>query len=240
LLVHRGPSGAPAHAYVYWTSPATSPYLSGVGDRNGDGYADYAMPSASGAPEFRSGFDASLLGVLSPAALGSRFNLLGDLTGDGVPELGTVGAITPNSSLPSSVVLATPFAGVAAAVASVGLGCAPGGAAPVLSAPPPLLGSVWTMSVSNAPSAATFLALAGVPAAAPLSLGGGCEVYLDLALPLFTGPMLIADANGSGATPPMPLPLVVTMAGASLRVQAVAFVAGGLALSNGLDVVFGF
>jgi hypothetical protein len=138
-----------------------------------------------------------------------------------------------------------------ASVTSIGSGCNASGGQPLA------LGAVGDPSVGNG---AFALAMTGLPsgssgtvylalglAPAPLVLGGGCQVYLDLAsatalISAGLSPLGPVPESGGAAAFPLPIPLLPVAFGLIFAAQGVCFdpgVPGGIATTNALSMVVG-
>ena len=136
-----------------------------------------------------------------------------------------------------------------AAAVTLGAGCAGTSGSPlVIDAPPPILGSTaWAASISGGPPGGLASIFATPqPGPAPLALGAGCTIYLDLSLVSVSNPLLgplPLDATGS-LTIPYSVPGTPGTAGSRITAQVAVSDPGGtpfgLVLSNGLDLFFGW
>ena len=121
-------------------------------------------------------------------------------------------------------------------------GCTGSGAAvPTLSAPPPAIGSPWTLSMqTTVPNSSALLIFGGSSTTwngAPLPLDltvlgfTGCRLLVSLDISLFAS----ADATGVAALP-VPLPALITLVGATFYNQGVN---ANLGFTAGLAVTVG-
>ncbi len=117
---------------------------------------------------------------------------------------------------------------------SVGSPC--GTTPPSLNGTPPIIGQSVTLSVSSGAPNATGAIYAGA-LAAPLSIGSGCLVYLDVATAaLFTPIQLSALGAWSLSTTVPNDPALLCR---TAEFQALIFESSGIALSNALHVMVG-
>jgi hypothetical protein len=128
----------------------------------------------------------------------------------------------------------------AASATPVGSGCG-GAGAPLLSCNPPVIGQNVTFSITNGTPLVSGALFASTVPAAPIVLGSGCAVYLDLAtyFPLINP--LATDSSGAWLLT-LPVPNDAGLVGLTLALQAALFgTAGplGLDITNGLDVMVG-
>ena len=136
---------------------------------------------------------------------------------------------------------ATPYP---AAAAAVGSGCQAGIVPPLATAPlltigPPILGATCVVSVSAAPYPASgLLFVSGIPAA-PTSIDGVCDAYLDLGSLMQLGS--IATSPGGSGSLIIPLPDVPSLIGLAVAAQAAFLPAsGGYAVTNGYTLTAGY
>lgn len=128
-----------------------------------------------------------------------------------------------------------------AATVPVGLGCGGGPVAPLLWTSLPILATTSTFSLGHgAPLAVGDLYVSSIPAA-PLAIGGGCHVYLDLpsAFPLLP---IVTDPSGTWVFA-LNLPNLPGLSGAQVAVQGVLYgTAGplGVDLTNGVNLTIGY
>jgi hypothetical protein len=137
--------------------------------------------------------------------------------------------------------------GSQARVNPIGLGClGSNGITTLSSLHLPVLGNAaFSLDVTQAATnSQAYLFLATAPAAIPISIGGGCSIYLDL-------PNLLAFVNAGispigprstnvfgGASFPLPVPSDPLIAGVSIFFQAAVLDAPlGLTLSNAVECV---
>ena len=129
---------------------------------------------------------------------------------------------------------------LSAATTPTGAGCG-GAMPPVLTATPPALGQPMAFAlVQGSPNASGFLYFGG-PAAAPIAIGSGCTVYVDLAtasplLPISTTPLGAWSAG-------LAVPMVPGLAGIQIALQAALFGTPaplGFDLSNGVLATIGY
>jgi hypothetical protein len=106
-----------------------------------------------------------------------------------------------------------------APASSVGYGCGAVGL-PVLTVSPPVIGQHVTLTMSYAtPGTTGFVYASGIPAA-PVQLGSGCTVFVDLATLTPIVPVTIA-ANGQWSwISPTPLPFAPSLVGQTFALQA--------------------
>jgi hypothetical protein len=130
--------------------------------------------------------------------------------------------------------------GLAATVVSVGTGCG-GAGMPVFSCTPPRIGQNVSFSLTQGtPNASGFIYYSGVPAA-PIVLGSGCTIEVDLAT-LSTLLPVVADATGAWSVTSGPVDPSLAV-GLQVALQVALFSTPGplgFDLSNGLIVTVGY
>jgi hypothetical protein len=130
----------------------------------------------------------------------------------------------------------------AASALSVGSGCGgPGPNPPTLTAGTPRIGQPVTLSLAfGTPNAAGFLYSSSIPAA-PMPVGSGCVVQLDLTTFVAVAPVA---ANATGAwSLTAGVPNLPSLAGVQLALQAALFGTAaplGLDITNGLFATLGY
>jgi hypothetical protein len=131
--------------------------------------------------------------------------------------------------------------GFPAAVASVGTGCG-GVGTPLFVCTPPSIGASVTFNLyQGTPLASGFLYFSLVPAA-PIALGSGCTVELDLSTAAVFTPVAASAYYGSWSAN-FPVPFVPAAVGTQFALQIVLLgTAGplGFDLSNGLIATIGY
>lgn len=242
-VVLSGSSGATIHAMIEAASvafPAVA--VSGVGDLDGDGVRDYLLGSGDlGTVRAFSGLSGALLFTITGSAsdgFGAALGDLGDLNGDGRGDFG-VGArngsyakIYSGATLPS------------ASVSPLGASC---GSTPPLTMnmTPPILGTIVTISGTDAPAGAGgLLAVSAIPIS-PLIAGTGptfsipCPIHADFLTLLVLGPITAAGSGNwsvSGLLPNTP-----SAAGLQRALNAgFSPASGGFFVPNGLAVTIGY
>ncbi len=122
-----------------------------------------------------------------------------------------------------------------------GPGCGGIGSWPMLGASAPVLGAPIEFAQSGAPPGSVSSLVASLTPAGPLSLPGGCAVYVDVATMTSLGS---PSSNAAGAwSMCTSLPFLPGLAGGAVVVQAVTIDPStpvGFQLSNGLSVTLGF
>ncbi|MFG0319164.1 MAG: hypothetical protein ACF8XB_17960 [Planctomycetota bacterium JB042] len=127
--------------------------------------------------------------------------------------------------------------GAPAAATPVGVGC--GVTQPALAADAPVLGETFSLGLTGAAPGATGLLVAGLPAAAPVPLGGGCALHL---LPVTLVPLVPISTDGAGNwSVAAPVPDDVAFCGVEVTVQALLASASpiGFDVSNGVELTLG-
>lgn len=173
----------------------------------------------------------SAYGKVPGERFGSSIAGLGDITGDGIPEV-AVGAANGGAARVLSCVL------LPNALASpVGAGCSPTGLSPLLTSSAPRIGETWTAFVSNArPNSPTMLFYSAIPAL-PTALPNGCTWFLQTTgigqvAKSFTSPLGTWAFNSS-------LPYVPSLIGRQIAMQAVVLGAPRYQLTIGIHHLVG-
>ena len=167
------------------------------------------------------------IGAATPASAGAYDVIVSGLCNSMVsdPAILTVVPVTPGVTCPS--------------VLAVGTGCG-GAGMPAFACSAPVIGQNVTLSLNQAtPNAAGSVFYSGVPAA-PIPLGFGCIVELDLATYALLLPMA-ADPTGSWAIT-LTLPMDPGLVGIQAAMQVALFGTAapfGIDISNGLIVTIG-
>ena len=220
-------------------------------DLDGDGKPELATPSyvsggmtnpatATGVTVLSGAAGSVLFSVFTPVPQAGVLSIanVGDLTGDGIPELAFGYSEYPSG--PGHVTVLSPVTLTAASVVDLGGAC--GAFSTILSASAPTLGSTLTFGlVSGQPLASANLFVDLAPhAATPLDCG---IVHLDLANVLaWTAVPWTLDASGS-ATFAYGVPVVPALEGQPFSAQAIVLgtvAPAGFDLSNGLAGVLGY
>ncbi len=122
-----------------------------------------------------------------------------------------------------------------------GVGCAPRGQMPPrLWVGDPVLGGTADLLLRDAAPMTTGVLAFGPAAGPPLDLGEGCEVWVQVPVPVQS--VFQTDAQGRWSLPALPVPNTPGLLGIRMSVQALTVAAGpafALSLSNGVRLVFG-
>lgn len=102
----------------------------------------------------------------------------------------------------------------------VGVGCGAAGRRPTLAATDPKVGTVMTISGTNAYTggSAWGFVLIGFPLAKGIPFGGGCELWIDLSKPGFYAATF--PVTSSSWSTPFPVPAAPALEGVSFAIQA--------------------
>jgi hypothetical protein len=224
---------AQAHMEMYGVG------LCAVGDRDRDGYADYAVGAAGlaggyGGALVYSGRDTALLGTVLGESQGAMFAFpiaAADINRDGFMDL-VIGERGAHQGAGAVHVVS----GVN--VSPLGQGCSDHRPAPRLAATTPRIGQPWSLLLQHAAPLADAVVVASAVAPTPTVLWQGpCTFYLDWTTATF---LLGLRTDGSGiALRQLPVPNAHGLVGQAFAVQA--FMAAHtlpLAMSNGVALTF--
>ncbi len=199
--------------------------VASAGDIDGDGAGDLLLGNSdardqvgtsTGAVQVYSGATGALLwtafGKHPGEGFGSSVASLGDITGDGIPDVvagtsnGGAARVLSGALLPNGLTL------------PVGIGCSPVGLAPNLTASRPVIGETFTTFVTNARTSSPAFALFSSIPSSPRTLANGCKIYTRIG----AGARL-----GTGVTSPSgtwvlntPVPYAPSLIGLELALQA--------------------
>ena len=241
--VYSGRTGKAIHQIV--GSPNSRMFgmcVIGLGDINNDGRPDFAagdpMEAGTGGRQGSirgfSGKDGSPLFVVwgRGGAFGVVADSMGDLNGDGVPELvfGIPGAMRNGVTTGAANVRSL------SSVAAIGQGCSLG-VAPRLDSTQPAIGSACSLFLAGQQRAQGVLFMSSVPNV-PTLLGPSCYLHLDMAQTVCLG-NLTTDSSGRW-TRTINVPNVNALVGAEFLLQCAVGATGaplGTDLTNGLSIV---
>ena len=231
--------------------------VSGVSDTTGDGVPDilvgapWANAGASpnrGYARLYSGATGAVVktfwGAADGAFTGYGVGGLQDVTQDGLGEC-IIGSIQYLPATPTvwGNGLVEVYAGepaISASITTLGPGCSSAPPTPVLAVTTPLLGMDTTISISTGNPGDTGILFVSAPGALPLSLPGGCDVYLDFFT--ITSLLPIALDGGGFWSLVAPIPGDPALSGLEFVLQALLIPGSGpsgFELSNGIGGTFG-